>query len=183
MGMIRLRTLAIKGRNDPLAVAVHARRLRAYGDPGLLGKLLGGVNKIVRGVVSTVVPGGKFIVGAADALTKVAFPGTQGVGGGFYKLPSSTGTALAIKGLAPSGTITVQPGGQGMIDATRAAAGLGRRRYRRMNPLNYRALVRSTRRIHRASKIMRTVFSQAKRVHAPRRQPRGVRGYRRKKVA
>jgi hypothetical protein len=162
---------------------VHQVRQRSIGDPGLFSFLkkvslkgvIGGLNKVVTGAAGFI-PGGKFAVEAADAL----FPGGR-VGAQAKPLMLRTGNLLTGGTIGP-----IDPGAISGIAAAHAAgiaAGRGGKRYRRMNPLNYRALVRSTRRIHRASKIMRTVFSQAKRVHAPRRQPRGVRGYRRRKVA
>jgi len=91
-----------------------------------------------------------------------------------------TGIAAGAGALAAAGAA----GLAGMLGGKGGGGGGGipgmRRRYRRMNPLNYRALKRSTRRIHAASKIMRTVFTQVKHTRVPKRQPRGVRGYRRK---
>jgi len=144
------------------------RTFRAFGDPGFFSKLISGADRFVTGAAGFV-PGGNIAVKIADRLT-----------GALKRHPklAAAGAAVGAAGIGASieGLLGMHHGGKG--------AGMGRRRrYRRMNPLNYHALKRSSRRIHMASKIMRTVFHQAKSIRMPKRVPKGVRPHRRRRAA
>lgn len=179
MGLIRAtiaRHQAISGRATLGGVAVHTMRQpigyrwghgarSPLGDPGFFGKLIGGIDKAVTGIVKSI-PGGNAAVGITDA-----------IGGFIKKHPKGTAAAAGLAGAAGGAGLA---GLLGKLGGKGSRGAGGHRKYRRMNPLNYRALKRSTRRIHAASKIMRTVFAQAKHVRVPKHTPRGVRGYHRK---
>lgn len=116
---------------------------------------------------------GKNIVGSlADSLVSSA--GSMGAGALQSALagPSSSGlslsSALAANPLAQALGAGPRNGGGGP-----AAAGFtGRRRYRRMNPLNPRALRRSMRRVHAFAKFARhtMTFTQHHRMKRTRRK-------------
>jgi len=141
---------------------------RPLGDPGFFGSLIGHLDKAVTGAIG-LVPGGNIARGITDTAM------------GFLK-KHKKGIALAATGLAGAAAGGLALHGRHGHAAAQMGTGM-RRRYRRMNPLNYHALKRSTRRIHAAAKIMRTVFHQAKHVRAPRRAPRGVRPQRHRRAA
>lgn len=158
----------------------HIARLGRYraplGDPGFFGSIIGKLDSAVSGAASFI-PGGNVAVGL---LGRQPGGGLVGKLSGFLHKHKAAVLAGGA-GMAAAGTAGVAA----MLHAHGAKGGMrmtatGRRRYRRMNPLNYHALKRSARRIHMASKIMRTVFHQAKHVRAPKRAPRGVRPQRRR---
>lgn len=115
---------------------------------------------------------GKNIVGSlAESLTSSA--GAMGAG--------ALQSALAgpSSGLTLSGALSQNPlaralsgGGGGGAAAPAATAYGGRRRYRRMNPLNARALRRSMRRVHAFAKFARhtMTFTQHHRMKRTRRK-------------
>lgn len=157
----------------------HIARLGRYraplGDPGFFGSIIGKLDSAVSGAASFI-PGGNVAVGLLGSK-----PGGGLVGklSGFLHKHKAAVLAGGA-GMAAAGTAGVAAMLHGRGTGMHMVTATGRRRYRRMNPLNYHALKRSTRRIHMAAKIMRTVFHQAKHVKAPRRAPRGVRPQRRR---
>lgn len=201
MGFLRTRTAVTKAAFSPNVAAslfMHSRRqpssmaqmfnrnvhrhhmrLGRYraplGDPGFFGSIIGKLDKAVT-MGASFVPGGGIVTKALD----YKGPIMSKLSGFLHK--HKTAILAGGAGMAAAGTAGVAAlmHGRGAAAGMHPMAAGGRRRYRRMNPLNYHALKRSARRIHMASKIMRTVFHQAKHVKAPRRAPRGVRPQRRR---
>jgi hypothetical protein len=138
-----------------------ARSRMIAGDPFLgiklpkikVAKILGNVAKAA---VGSAVPIAGKAISAVQALTKKTGPiGPMGLPMNYWLHPSSM-LGPAQPGTGASGpTITVTPQGQAMIDETRRSLGLGKRRYRRMNVTNMRALTRAVRRVKKFEKIAR----------------------------
>jgi len=142
-----------------------ARSRMAAGDPFLgikLPKIK--VAKLIRQVagaaVGAVVPG----VGRAISAIKSAGPiGPMGLPMKTWLHPSALLNPSGLGGRPATGlgsgpTITMTPQGQVMVDETRRQAGLlgGRKRYRRMNVTNMRALTRAVRRVKKFEKVARS---------------------------
>ncbi len=141
---------------------------RALGDPGFFG-FLGHVAQGVTNIVKATPIGGiaEKVVTTGEGFLKK------------HKKGIAVGAAAGATGLAA--VIAGKLGRHGI--AARAGAGAARR-YRRMNPMNYRALKRATRRIHSAKKLYSTIFHQVKYTHVPKRLPKGLRsGHRRRAAA
>lgn len=151
---------------------------RYRGDPGFLGSLgkaIGGIAKVAGKVA---LPLAKSLPGIGTAIS-VGGLALKGVGiaksflGPKGKPPAGAGGAAFNSGLMSLGgpTITMTPQGQAMVDETRRQAGLGRRRYRRMNPLNPKAANRAIRRIKAVRKLVRGIESSLPKRAAPRARP------------
>jgi len=160
----------------------YRNRLIYYrGDPGFFGslkKIGSAVAKIGKGV-------GKFVPGISTAISAIEL--ASGVGKGL------AGGPLRNIGL-PRG-VTVMPGGGAMVPSAPVMAQIGgpvasrgvfsdvigggstgapRRRYRRMNVTNMRALKRSMRRVKGFAKMASDAISFTKRVRmkSPKRRSR-----------
>lgn len=114
------------------------------------------------------------VLGAAKTLGKMAAGGAaigggaaiaeQAMKGGFAgpMLPGGFDFGKALGGGATVG-----------IDPATGMPRIGRKRYRRMNVTNMKALTRATRRVHRFAKLARTCIRQAKSTKCPRKGARG----------
>lgn len=166
-------------------------RRQAAGDPGFFKKLWGGVKKVgsiaLKGasvVAPIVFPGvGGVATGAVSSLISSGTSRTKGM--------SASDTIVVGGALPKAGPLlrrAAVAGGRALLErAARGSSGRGlavmpdfggvqsgssstaprvtfRRKYRRMNVTNMRALTRATRRVKRFAKIARACFSIDKRV-------------------
>jgi len=175
--------------------ATRLRRVMGRGDPGFfsgVAKLGAGLGKLIPGL-GTAITIGESIKGASPYIfpvkqsSPVKFPtslppgvpadsplgrqilkgATPALGPGSaivpYKPPQTrSGTALSIGGVTSgaSSTATV---------LSSSSTSFGRRRYRRMNPTNFRALTRGIRRIKAFAKLARQVLKAETRIKSPRK--------------
>lgn len=163
------------------AKVLKARRLgvavRGYrGDPGLFGSI-GKALKSAAGIASNFIPGGGVLRAGLDLLggPRQGLPVPTGGGGGTLPMivqgAGRIAKALPIVGAAKA----LSSGAGAWVDSF--TGGKPRRKYRRMNPLNPKALSRSIRRVSKFQDFARSVgFSRAparfKGVHVKKRRRR-----------
>lgn len=124
----------------------------------------------VPGPIGAIGRVGKLAKIGAAAKTVAKLGGAAAVFGAASQLgsniigPGYSGPMVAPgQGTAPGGTVTALPGAYGRV----------RKRYRRMNVANMKALTRASRRVHRFAKLARTCIRQSKTVRCPRKGARG----------
>lgn len=151
------------------------RSLGYQGDPGLFGSIGKAITGAAR-VASGFIPGGSLVSGAINLLTtpRQGLP----VPTGGNTLPGLISGAVKVGKYIPF----IKPGmeiAKGFTGGVSNALGFGkpRKRYRRMNPLNPKALNRSIRRVGKFQEFARSVgFSRAparmKGVHPIKRRRR-----------
>lgn len=179
--------------------ASRLRRVRGRGDPGFftsVAKLGAGLGKLIPGLGTAISVGegigalGPTIFGKPKASSPVKIPtslppgvpassplGQVILGNQRPSLPMSTSTAIvpfkppttrsssALTGGMPG----VVSGGSSTAPFTISSSGVVRRRYRRMNPTNFRALTRGIRRIKAFAKLAKQVLRAEQRIKAPRK--------------
>jgi hypothetical protein len=143
-----------------------------------IGRLLGKVASPVLSVASFV-PGPIGIAGKLGKMAKivgVAKTGAKLLGAG---AALGAGTTLAEKALT-SGVgpgmgwvVPTQTGGTTTSTAGIPGVARARKKYRRMNVTNMKALTRASRRVHKFAKIARTCIRQSQTVRCPKKGARG----------
>lgn len=162
-------------------MSMISSRMGQQGDFLGIGKLLGGVSKILPGPLGTAAGLiGGVIKGSSPAISKAPIP----------VLKASPGATFALPGGAPVRVDSVKVTGKGLISpigtvgsvtgtAYLSPSGRPRKKIRRMNALNPKALTRSIRRVDKFQTFARSVgFSRPparlKGIHAPKRRRRAT---------
>lgn len=158
-------------------MSMISSRMGAQGDFLGIGKFLGGVSKILPGPLGTAAGLiGGVIKGGNTAVTK-ALP-TSSIQPGTFALPG--GAPVKVDSVKVTGKGVITPFGTiGSAGATAylSPSGRPRKKIRRMNALNPKALSRSIRRVDKFQQFAKSVgFSRPphklKGIHAPKRRRR-----------